>query len=286
MSVSALLSHTATIGGVRTRVLERPGDDALTLLLIHGWADSADTWKPLIAALDDLPARIVAFDLPSFGAAGDLQPGPQLPQFVATVAAALQQFAGRGRLLPVGQSLGGRALLMALHQADAASRAIPGCIVIGPAPLELPAWQKMLVRNGSLAPSASRLGEPLDAAQQRAEFLKSFKRTCLAEPDRVDASVYDDYLRHYTAERIGRHMESLRLIGGELQQPLSLDRVQMPVEIIWGEADRMAPVGGADRYCQALRDARLTRLPGCGHHAHLERIDDVATIVRRMAQPV
>ena len=171
MSVSALLSHTATIGGVRTRVLERPGDDALTLLLIHGWADSADTWKPLIAALDDLPARIVAFDLPSFGAAGDLQPGPQLPQFVATVAAALQQFAGRGRLLPVGQSLGGRALLMALHQADAASRAIPGCIVIGPAPLELPAWQKMLVRNGSLAPSASRLGEPLDAAQQRAEFL-------------------------------------------------------------------------------------------------------------------
>jgi len=280
MSDLPLLQSFIHLGGFRTRMLERPGAEALTLLFIHGWADSADTFRPLMAALADVPARLVAIDLPQFGAAEDLAPGPQLPQFVGFVRAALEHYGQRGRLLPIGQSLGGRALLMALNAPQTAD--IPGCVVIGPAPLELPAWQKMLVRNGSLAPSASRLGDSLSWEQQQAEFLKSFKRTCLAQPELVPDSVYADYLSHYTPARIGRHMGSLISIGGELQQPLQLSTLQLPVEMIWGELDRMAPVKGADRYVEALADVRLTVFAGCGHHAHLERVAETADIVRRL----
>jgi pimeloyl-ACP methyl ester carboxylesterase len=252
----------------------------LTLLFVHGWADSADTFKPLMAALADLPARLVAIDLPAFGGAEDLRPGPQLPQFVTFVQAALDHYGSAGTtLLAVAQSLGGRALLMALNAPQTAN--MPACVVIGPAPLDLPPWQKMLVRNASLAPSASKLGETLTWEQQQAEFLKSFKRTCLARPELVPESVYRDYLSHYTADRIGRHIESLRQIGDELQQPLQLSGLKMPVEMIWGELDRMAPLKGCDRYVEALADLRLTVLPGCGHHAHLERVGETATIVRR-----
>ncbi|MDB5968102.1 MAG: Pimeloyl-ACP methyl ester carboxylesterase [Hydrocarboniphaga sp.] len=268
------------IGGYQTRLLERSGPADLTLLFIHGWADSADTYRPLMAALADVPARLVAVDLPQFGAAEDLAPGPQLPQFVAFVRAALAHFGARGRLLPIAQSLGGRALLMALNQP--LSLDIPGCVVIGPAPLDLPAWQKMLVRNGSLAPSASRLGDELSWEQQQAEFLKSFKRTCLAQPELVADSVYADYLSHYTPARIARHMSSLISIGNELQQPLQLSALQLPVEMIWGELDRMAPLKGADRYVEALAQVNLTVFKGCGHHAHLERVAETAGIVRRL----
>lgn len=278
-----LQQSSLSIGGYRTRQLERPGPSELTLLFIHGWADSGDTFKPLMAALADLPARLVAVDLPSFGGAGDLNPGPQLPQFVAFVGAALEHYGRNTRLLPVGQSLGGRTLLMALNRRITLD--IRGCVVIGPAPLELPAWQKMLVRNGSLAPSASKLGDRLDWEQQQAEFLKSFKRTCLAQPELVPDSVYSDYLSHYTAQRIGRHMESLRLIGGELQQPLALSELTLPIEMIWGELDRMAPVKGADRYTEALANVNLTVFAGCGHHAHLERVPETAAIVRQLVKP-
>lgn len=276
-------SSSIELGGVRTRLLERPAAADLTLLFVHGWADSADTFKPLMAELADLPARLVAVDLPNFGQAQDLQPGPQLPQFVTFVCAAVEHFGTRGRLLPVGQSLGGRSLLMALNQMPPRPQ-IEAAVVIGPAPLDLPPWQKMLVRNGSLSASASRLGDELPFDQLRAEFLKSFQRTCLADPNAVAESVYDDYLRHYTLARIARHMEALRLIGAELQQPLDFSRLQLPVEIIWGERDRMAPLPGSQRYLEALPRARLTVFEGCGHHAHLERVAATAAIVRRLVQ--
>jgi pimeloyl-ACP methyl ester carboxylesterase len=278
-----LQQSSLAIGGYRTRQLERSGPDDLTLLFIHGWADSADTYRPLMAELAEVPARLVAVDLPQFGAAEDLAPGPQLPQFVAFVQAALDHYGSRGRLLPIAQSLGGRALLTALNRPQAAD--IPGCVVIGPAPLDLPAWQKMLVRNASLAPSASRLGDELGWDQQQAEFLKSFKRTCLAQPELVADSVYADYLSHYTPARIARHMSSLISIGNELQQPLQLSALQLPVEMIWGELDRMAPLKGADRYVEALADVKLSVFKGCGHHAHLERVAETAAVVRRLLRP-
>lgn len=269
-----------TIGGYRTRQLERPGPADLSLLFIHGWADSADTYRPLMAALADVPARLVAIDMPSFGGADELHPGAALPQFVAFVGAAIEHY-GRGtRLLPIGQSLGGRSLLMALNREIELD--IPGCIVIGPAPLELPPWMRMLVRNGSLAPSASKLGDELSWEQTQAEFIKSFKRTCLAQPERVPESVYVDYLSHYTPARIARHMSSLISIGGELEQPLALSALPVPIEMIWGDLDRMAPIKGAHRYVEALANVNLTVFQGCGHHAHLERVTETAAVVRRL----
>jgi pimeloyl-ACP methyl ester carboxylesterase len=268
------------IGGFQTRQLERAGSADLTLLFIHGWADSADTYQPLMAALADVPARLVAIDLPNFGGADDLLPGPQLPQFVAFVEAALEHYGRDTTLLPIGQSLGGRSLLMALNRPLHLN--IPGCVVIGPAPLELPPWMRMLVRNGSLAPSASKLGDTMTWEQQQSEFIKSFKRTCLAQAELVPASVYADYLSHYTPARIARHMSSLIAIGGELQQPLELSAMQLPVEMIWGDLDRMAPLKGSERYVEALGHVKLTVFEGCGHHAHLERVGETADIVRRL----
>jgi pimeloyl-ACP methyl ester carboxylesterase len=279
-----LQQSVITLGGYRTRQLERPGPAGLTLLFIHGWADSADTYRPLMAALADVPARLVAVDLPSFGGAEDLQPGPALPQFVGFVSAALEHYGRDTSLLPIGQSLGGRSLLMALNREIDLN--IPGCVVIGPAPLELPPWMRMLVRNGSLAPSASKLGDELSWEQTQAEFIKSFKRTCLAQPELVPESVYADYLSHYTPARIARHMSSLVAIGGELQQPLELSALKLPIEMIWGDLDRMAPIKGADRYVEALANVNLTVFVGCGHHAHLERVAETAAIVRKLIPQV
>ena len=52
----------AIIGGVATRVLDVDGDGP-PILLLHGFTDSADSWRPLIKELAGHARRVVAVDL-------------------------------------------------------------------------------------------------------------------------------------------------------------------------------------------------------------------------------
>jgi pimeloyl-ACP methyl ester carboxylesterase len=47
-----------------------------------------------------------------------------------------------------------------------------------------------------------------------------------------------------------------------------LHEVTAPVDLLWGEEDRVFPVSYATRMEQGLPAARLTLLPGCGHVPH------------------
>lgn len=268
-------------GRFRTRLLsaDNGAGDARTVIMFHGWSDSADTWKPLMRELWNDGARLLAVDLPGFGRADPAAPGLQLPQLIDFVHAVLVELGPTtGQLYPVGQSLGARTMLTAV--ARGVGVPIPVAFAVGPAPLELPGWQRVLVRNGSLAPAVSRIAEDQSDAQRIREVVNSYKRSCFAEPDKVPDEVYADYASHLTPARAATHIEALRLIGVELAQPLALSSIDCPVEIAWGALDRMAPISGAEAYLRAIPDARLHRYEGAGHHAHLERSTEIAALIR------
>ncbi|HEY6779990.1 MAG TPA: alpha/beta fold hydrolase, partial [Thermoleophilaceae bacterium] len=63
-----LFEHRITLAGYETRALELEGDGP-PLLLLHGWADSADTWRLVLDRLARLERRALALDLPGFGTA-------------------------------------------------------------------------------------------------------------------------------------------------------------------------------------------------------------------------
>ena len=73
-----LIEHSMELAGHRTRVLELEGRDP-GIVLLHGWGDSADTWRPLLAELALRGRRAIAVDLPGFGSANRLRPGAILP---------------------------------------------------------------------------------------------------------------------------------------------------------------------------------------------------------------
>jgi pimeloyl-ACP methyl ester carboxylesterase len=57
-----------------------------------------------------------------------------------------------------------------------------------------------------------------------------------------------------------------------------LPRITAPTLLLWGEADQIAPLTHGERWRDGLADARLEKIPGGGHSAHLEQPDDVARL--------
>lgn len=70
-----------------------------------------------------------------------------------------------------------------------------------------------------------------------------------------------------------------RLANSELQR--WIHRVHVPVDLVWGSADRVIPPAHARAWTDALPGTRLATIEGAGHLAHIERPADVAAAVLR-----
>src|SRR5206468_3556900 len=106
------------------------------LLLLHGWADSADTWRLLLERFGRDGRRAVALDMPGFGtASAPEKERPLLEQLDAFCDAALDYIAAGGGTIVVGNSLGGCVALRAAERADLA-----GVVPVAPAGLDMARW--------------------------------------------------------------------------------------------------------------------------------------------------
>ena len=133
--IQPLFEHRLTLAGYETRVLELEGDGP-PIVMFHGYADSADTWRHALARLARRGRRAIAIDLPGFGTADPLLGDPILPQLDAFAAAAVRYAAGRPATpaLVVGNSLGG---CVSLRLAERHSSRLDGVIAVAPAGLEM-----------------------------------------------------------------------------------------------------------------------------------------------------
>ena len=91
-----LFEHRLDVDGYETRALELEGDGP-GLVLLHGWGDSADTWRPLLAELGARDRRAIAVDLPGFGHASPLGSGAILPQLDAFAGALVERVGAAAR---------------------------------------------------------------------------------------------------------------------------------------------------------------------------------------------
>jgi pimeloyl-ACP methyl ester carboxylesterase len=86
------------LGGVRTRELRVEGSGP-AILLLHGYSDSADTWRSVLVALHARGRLAIAVDLPGHGLT-DLAPdAPILPQLRAFTEAFARAHPGAGAAL-------------------------------------------------------------------------------------------------------------------------------------------------------------------------------------------
>ena len=277
--VQPLFEHRHAFGGIETRVLELEGEGA-PVVLLHGYADSADTWRHTLAALAREDRRALAVDLPGFAEANPLDgEGPVLPQLDRFVDGVVEHAAQDGQgVVVVGNSLGGTLALRAGQRGDALPLA--GIVPVAPAGFDMAAWFVLIERN-PLLQTILAIPTPLPEGVVREAVGRVYSVLAFADPGRVERSVVDAFTYHHRDRaRVRRYLQAARRLLPELADPFELERIRCPVLLVWGDRDRLVSVRGARHVADALPQARVELLEGCGHCPQIEEPERFATLLR------
>jgi pimeloyl-ACP methyl ester carboxylesterase len=274
--VSVLFEHRLRIAGFETRALELDGEGP-PLILLHGWSDSADTWRPVLDRLRRRERRAVALDMPGYGTASQLgRKTPVLAQLDRFLRAALIRFGGGEPAVVAGNSLGGSA---ALRAAEDAELPLAGVIPIAPAGFDMAGWFLVIESERVIR---LLLSSPVPVPEQivRGAVGRVYRQVAFARPSSVDPRVVASFTRHVSNRRdVTRILDSGRRLRGELNGCFRLGQIACPVLVVWGDQDRMVFASGAERILREVPEARLEVIERCGHCPQLETPDRLVELI-------
>jgi pimeloyl-ACP methyl ester carboxylesterase len=279
-----LFEHRLEVAGHRTRALELEGDGA-GILLLHGWGDSADTWRPLLVELAYHERRALAVDLPGFGHASKLAAGPILPQLDAFAAALVQDWTAGEPIVVAGNSLGGAVALRLGEQGDALPLA--GVVPVAPAGLEMPAWFDLVERD-PIVRRLLGLPIPVPSALFRSLVGGAYRQLAFSSPGVAQRQVVEAFAAHHASRAgVAELLDNGRRLIPELAAaPFDLVAIDCPVLLVWGTRDRMVPHSGARVVLDALPGTKVELIEGCGHCPQLEATERLLELLLGFPEPV
>jgi pimeloyl-ACP methyl ester carboxylesterase len=229
------------------------GGEGPPLVLVHGVASRAADAAAIYRGLTRTH-RVYALDLLGYG--GSDKPAG------ASYSVAMQAENLRGFLDAVG-----------LRETDVMGVSLGGWIA-----LKVAAEHPERVRRLVLVSSAGvRFPTTLTETSFSASNLEELRASLALQTDRASMLpefVLRDILRHSRERQwITRRSMRAALSGADLLDG-KLQRVTMPVLLVWGTHDRIIPFSVAASLKHELPHARVVALPGCGHLAIIECRDE------------
>ena len=217
------------------------GGTGQTLVLLHGAGDSAGAWSSVVKSV--MPRyRVVIPDLAGHGKSAPADGPISIGQVLAGLEAMMQQ-GPQDPAIIVGNSLGAWvALLYARAHPDRVARLV-------------------LVNGGALVGDRPDLSLTPKTREEAAALMTQL-RDPKAQP--IPAFVLDDVVRQARTGPLAR----LAQTAGDMNQYVldgKLGEIRAPVDLIWGESDRLFSLAYARRMMAQLPAARLVTIPGCGH---------------------
>lgn len=279
--MAVLFEHRLRVAGFETRALELDGSGP-PLVLLHGFSDSADTWRPLLDLMRRSERRAVALDMPGFGTASGLEPETEiLPQLDRFLRAALVRFGAEGPAVVAGNSLGGCVALRAAADPDLG---LAGIVPIAPAGLAMAGWFRVIERDWMVrALLASPL--PLPDAAVRGAVGQVYRQLAFARPRKADPRLVAAFTSHVSSTSdVARILASGRRLLPELRDPFELARIACPVLLLWGDRDRMVFPSGAERVLREVSAARFELIEGCGHCPQIEAPGRLAALIEGFSE--
>lgn len=259
------------VGPYKTRALVVGKNTNPLHLLIHGWGDSADTYRPLLKRLDNSSQHAIAIDLPGFGKADPLKSGPVLGQYDSFIANILKSRINNKTIL-VGNSLGG---CVAIRASIKNPKLVKATLALAPAGLGLTGWLSMVERD----PVARRLLNwpfPLPQFAVEAVMAEIYGRIGFVDSSKIDLEIVQNFTSHLNNRK--KLLNTLSIghkLTRELENSINATKITTPTLLLWGDHDRLVHRKGASLLLPKCETSALITLRDCGHLPQIEALDDV-----------
>ncbi len=264
-------SREVRVGRFHTRVIEGAGTGP-TALMLHGFSDSADCWRPVMADLVTAGHRTVALDLPNFGRAGRVDPvGNYVPMLDEFVAAAIDAWDDGNGVVLVGNSLGALLVL----RAQARDPRVLATVAIGPVGVRPVLWHSVLrgirpVLRPFLQPSVPTVLHGTVAGPRAITdaFALAVARGRLSEQAKAE------YGSHWGPGDLRRQLAMGDRVLDELgaNDLIPWAALQAPTTLVWGDHDWIAPAPRHNRLPVGATEYITVRiLSGTGHCPQYDR---------------
>lgn len=262
---SAPKAQTAEIDGRKINYLQI-GMEGPAVVFIHGYGGDLNNWmfnQPNLAETN----RTYALDLPGHGASGKDVGDGSLQMMIDTVKQFLDVIdAGKAHL--VGHSMGGA---IAIGVAAAAPDKVASLTLVSPAGLgdEI----NMDYINGFIEAS-------------RRNAMKPVLQMLFADPEIVSRDMVNEILKFKRLDGVETALKTISgsvFAGGKQSTNLrdALAGLSMPVQIVWGEQDKILPPAHSDGLGGSVK---LTKVANAGHMAHMEVAGDVTKMIETVAK--
>jgi pyruvate dehydrogenase E2 component (dihydrolipoamide acetyltransferase) len=241
------------------------GEGAATpIIFLHGFGGDYNNWLFNQPPLSE-ERKTYALDLPGHGGSTK-EVGQGDVGSMTDAVCAFMRAVGIKKAHFVGHSLGGAISLdMALNHPEAVESAT-------------------LVCPAGLGPEISM--EYIDGFMSisRARKLRPILEMLVHDPSMVTNEMVEDVLKFKRLDGVDAALNkvaSATFAGGQqaLQLTDKLDQLKVPVQIAWGEQDKIIPVSHADGLPAKIK---VTRYPDAGHLTHMEKSNEVNDLIKNL----
>ena len=250
------------------------------VLLVHGLNGFKEGWGPLPEAIAGRGHRVVAVDLPGFGATPRLSGRTSPATLAATLTPLIAELAP---VAIVGHSLGTQiAMLVAAAHPDRVSRMTLISPWVCPRPMRIPPRSVSDILQvpffGGLLGRVAIARALTSPERRRDAYL-----TVIADPAALTRDPRMAALLDAASERLVE--ADVRAMADWASSALALDvrplakRITAPTLVVWGTLDRVTPPPGAAWLSRTLPAGAALTLAGVGHFPHLEAPERVLVAV-------
>jgi len=260
-------------GGFRTRRLTVPGD-GIPVVLLHGFGDTADTWRGVLTALGRSGRAAMAVDVRGFGVADSFTSAPLLPQLDEFIDAVLSE---TGPAVLVGNSLG---VVISVRAAQRHPALIAGLVALDEPSLSAD-WRARLAR-GAFGRGARTFARrvPLPDSLARSTLRFAMRRLLYGDPRVADPAMIEGWSARYGHRAgVAWMVEHAIRFGEETRFGYPPDRVSCPALIMHGRRDMIVAPAAGLALQRLIPDSEFVLLPYAGHCPQLDRPAEIALVI-------